>query len=178
MSQKHHKYIYIVITIIFLTNRERLWYAASWELNRLHPYRGSTKLSLWYKTPFSIFDSLPCFLSLSTENYQAIQDIQIIILKTVVDWCRCSKSPSEARSLCVFTKVYHSSGSTDLRPLISSLRSQTHNDPHLSENVQLVNDTQREWELRWSRRKRTVTPWGTFCLPHREFIFTGLMMAL
>lgn len=62
-------------------------------------------------------------------------------LKAAVDCCRCFKSPPEAQRLCVFTKVYHSS-STDLRPLISSLCSQTHNDPHLSGNAQLVSDTQ------------------------------------
>lgn len=58
------------------------------------------------------------------------------------------QTPSEAQSLLVFTRVYRCSGTTDLRPLISSPRSQTHNDPHLSGNVQRVSDAQAERGLR------------------------------
>lgn len=87
---------------------------------------------------------------LSTESYRAIQDIKNHYLKKKQWWAGADvlKRPSEAGSLCVFTKVYHSSGGTDLRPLISSQRSQTHNDPHLSGTVQLVSDPTTECEFR------------------------------
>lgn len=152
------------------TPHEGHWSAASWELNRFQAYHGCTVVGLNPMHRLN-YATLSSFLSLSTDSYQAIQDVKIIILKTVLDWCRCFKSPSEAGSLCEFTKVYHSGGSTDLRPLISSLCSQTHNDPHLSGNVKLVSVTTTECGFRWSRRKRTMTPRGDI-LPARQWIYT------
>lgn len=99
----------------------------------------------------------------SAWNITKKSNIWISTFQAVVYWRRCSRSPSEAESLCVFTKVYHSSGSTDLRPLISSLRSQTCNDPHLSANVQLVRDSTTACEFRWSRGKRIALTWWRRC---------------
>lgn len=137
--------------IIFLATHEGHWSAASWELDGLQPYHGRTP-SCWFEsnTSPSLCDSAIFSVTLHSTPVTKQLKVQKIILlkKAVVDWCRCLKSPSEAGSLCVSTKVYHSGGSTDLRPLISSLRSQTHNDPHLSGNVQLVSDTTTECEFR------------------------------
>lgn len=151
--------------------------AASWEFNRLWARRGCTELLVWFKhTSPSLRVTLHWKLPKQFKKFFKKKRS----FKRNRWWTGADvfKSPSEAPSLCEFTKVYHGGGGADLRPLISSLRSQTRNDPHLSVTVQLVSDTTTGCEFRWGRRKRTATPRRTSCPPHGEFTPPGLTRVL